>query len=91
MHTVELLEAALTLAQELGYSVRQECLGGMGGTCEINGKKLLFVDLSMTVIDQLDQVVAALRAEGAELDDRFTLHFSQRIPVRPKVPRRRAA
>ena len=51
MHTVEALEQALDLAQRLGYEVRQEWLGGNGGGgCELNGQKVLFLDLALGVI-----------------------------------------
>ncbi len=61
MHTVELLEQALSVAEKLGYQVRQEWLDGSGGVCEFGGRKWLFVDLSLTAVEQLDQVVEALR------------------------------
>jgi hypothetical protein len=61
MHTVELLEEALQLAAALGINVRQDWLSGSGGACEIKGKRWLFVDLSLSHVEQLDQVLAALR------------------------------
>jgi hypothetical protein len=62
MHTVELLEAALGLAKQLGYSVRQEWLGGLtGGGCVFRGRKVLFLDLALGPEDQLDQVLDTLR------------------------------
>lgn len=61
MHTVELLEEALQFAQSLGFTIRQDWLSGSGGPCEIKGKRWLFVDLSLTHREQLDQVVAAIR------------------------------
>lgn len=64
MHTVELLEHALDLADRLGYVVRQEWLGGLtGGGCELRGKKILFLDLAMGPEDQLDQVIDTLRRD----------------------------
>jgi len=66
MHTVELLEEALGTAQRLGYRVRHEWLGGnAGGACEIKGQKWLFVDLGLGPLDQLEQVLDALRREPA--------------------------
>ena len=66
MNTVERLEQALRVAKKLGYSIRHECLdGGVGGTCEIRGKKWMFVDLAISVSDQLDQVVDGLRFDPA--------------------------
>ena len=64
MHTVEILEQALDVATRLGYTVRQEWLaGGGGGGCELKGRKLLFLDLDLDPVEQLEQVVDALRRE----------------------------
>ena len=64
MHTVELLEEAVSAAQRLGYEVRQEWLGGNGGgACEIRGRKSIFLDLALGPADQLEHVVDALRRE----------------------------
>jgi len=78
MHTVDLLERAVHLAEQLGYTVRQEWLGGAGsGACEVKGRKYLFLDVAASPVDQLDQVLDALRREptvpslplGRELGD----------------------
>ncbi len=63
MHTVELLEEALTVAESLGYSIRQEWMGGTGGACEIAGRRWLFVDLALTTDERLDQVVEAIKPD----------------------------
>jgi hypothetical protein len=85
MHTVELLKQALRYAEQLGYTVRQEWLGGAGGgACEIKGRKYLFLDLTAGPADQLDQVVDALRKEppspslpmGPELGELLALRKS---------------
>jgi hypothetical protein len=86
MHTVELIEQACALAVELGYEIRQEWLGGIGGgACEFAGKRWIFIDLSLTAVEQLDQVTQAL------LDD---AHITQEV-LRPQLNRlvrsRRAA
>ncbi|HUY33211.1 MAG TPA: hypothetical protein VMV69_10555 [Pirellulales bacterium] len=66
MHTVDLLEQALRAATQLGYGVRQEWLGGSGGgSCEIKGRKWIFLDLALSLPDQLEQVAEALRREPA--------------------------
>lgn len=66
MHTVELLEQAIAAAEQLGYRVRHEWLGGAGGgACEFAGRKWIFVDLALSVIEQLDQVTEALRNDPA--------------------------
>jgi hypothetical protein len=73
-HTVERLEAALALAERLGYRVRLESLWSEGGGgCEIRGQKWLFVDLSLAPREQLEQVLATLRREAA-------LHAAARPP-----------
>lgn len=66
MHTVELLEEALKAAEQLGYQVRQEWLGGAGGGgCEVKGRRHLFVDLALSVPDQLQIVLDVLERECA--------------------------
>jgi len=68
MHTVELLEQAVDLARRMGYLVRQEWLGGIGGGgCELGGRKVIFIDLALGPVDQLDQVLCALRREPGAL------------------------
>ena len=62
MHTVDLLEQACEIAEQLGYHTRQEWLGGSGGgACEFAGRKWIFVDLALSVFEQLEQVTEALR------------------------------
>jgi hypothetical protein len=64
MHTVELLEQTLALARRVGYKIRQEWLGGIGGgACEFAGQHWIFVDLSLTAVEQLAQVSDALRGD----------------------------
>lgn len=64
MHTVELLEEALEVARSLGYIVRQEWLGGSGGgACELKGQRILFLDLAVGPLEQLQKVLEALRLE----------------------------
>jgi hypothetical protein len=64
MHTLELLEQATAVANRLGYGVRQEWLGGCGGgACEVAGRRWIFVDLSLTTAERLDQILDALRED----------------------------
>ena len=66
MHTIELLEQAIQLAERLGYGVRQEWLGGCGGgACEVAGRRWMFIDASLNAVDQLEQLAAALAADPA--------------------------
>jgi len=61
MHTVDVLDQALDLAGQLGYLIRHEWLGGGGGGCELNGQKILFLDLALGPDEQLDRVLDTLR------------------------------
>jgi hypothetical protein len=65
MHTVEILDQALALAVRLGYTIRQDCLIGGGGGCELKGRKLFFLDLDLGPDEQLEQILDTLRREPA--------------------------
>ena len=66
MRTVELFEQAVSVAEQLGYHVRHEWLGGSGsGACEFCGRQWIFVDLALSIDEQLDQMVEALQADPA--------------------------
>ncbi len=66
MHTVELFEHLVRVAGKLGYQVRHEYLGGVGGgRCEVGGKKCIFVDLALNSDEQLEQIVEALQEDPA--------------------------
>lgn len=63
-NTIALLDQAIAAVEKLGYSVRREWLaGGQGGACVLKGKKMLFLDLTASPTDQLDQVLSALRRD----------------------------
>ncbi len=65
MHTVDLLDEALSLAEHAGFEIRNEIMDqATGGACRIGRKWLLYVDQSLPATDQLTQVVLALRASG---------------------------
>jgi hypothetical protein len=66
MHTVELLDEALRVLGQLGYAIREACLGGDGGGCEIRGRKVFFLDLDLDAGEQLEQVLETLRREPAD-------------------------
>ena len=62
MHTVELLEEAIAVAVHNGIRVRQDWFGGApAGACEVRGQRWIFVDLALSVREQLDQVLEGLR------------------------------
>jgi len=86
MHTVEMLERLKELAEDAGYTVRHEWLGGVGGgACQFAGRKWIFVDLSLSVVEQLDQVSAALK------DDPAVIALRAPAPVQRQLDLRRAA
>lgn len=64
MHSLDLLQIALDTAKRHGFSIRREWLGGVaGGKCRIGNKKILFVDISLSVLEQLQQVTSSLATE----------------------------
>ena len=66
MHSVELMERAITMAKGLGWQIRYENLGEVGGgACEIAGKKWIFIDLALSPLEQFEQVIDALRGDAA--------------------------
>lgn len=87
MNTVQLLQVALTVARSAGYEVRMEWLGGQtGGACEVAGRRWLFVDLALSPAEQLEQVVAALRGLGIDLESHLRAH----VPPHTSAVRRAA-
>jgi hypothetical protein len=86
MHTVEMRERMIRLAEDLGYTVRQEWLGGAGGgLCEFGGRRHIFLDLALSAVEQLDQIANALADDPA-------IH-TVKLPVtmQPLFQQRRAA
>ena len=86
MHTVELLDHLLAAAQQLGYQIRREWLDGQGGgCCEFAGQRWIFLDLALSVPEQLEQLTDALRNQPgvAKLD--------LPNPVRAQLARQSAA
>lgn len=66
MHTLDLLDRAIDTAKDLGYRVRREWLEGQGGGyCEIAGQRWIFLDLGLSSMEQLGQVLEALRHDPA--------------------------
>jgi hypothetical protein len=83
MHTVELLEEALSVAEQLGYAIRHEWMGGSGGACEIAGKQWLFVDLSLTTAEQLDQVIESFKSHQGVHALRLSPAMAHLLDLRP--------
>jgi hypothetical protein len=69
MHTIELLEEAIALATRSGIGVRQDWFGGSpAGLCELKGRRFVFVDLSLSPREQLEQILEGLRNFGEFAD-----------------------
>ena len=65
------LDQLLSIAQELGWAIRREPLGGEGGgLCIIKGQNVLFVDSLADLETRYDRTLAAL-APRPELDQRY--------------------
>lgn len=82
MHTVELLEQAIALAEQRGFVVRQDWLAGSAaGACEFNGRRWLLIDLAQSPREQLDLVLAALSRFSPQVPGVATSHL-QSLPSR---------
>ena len=57
MSTIKKIDRLTAIAEQLGYQVRYDYFGGTGGgTCEFAGKKVLFMDLALTSVEQLERL-----------------------------------
>ena len=64
--------------------MRSEILDGCeGGACEINGQKILFLDLTMSAPDQFEQILDGLLLHL----DKITLHDIS-LPMRYRLAQR---
>lgn len=64
MHSIELMDEAIALAQRMGWKIRYECLGEVGGgACEIGRQKWIFIDLALHPLEQCEQVIEALKSD----------------------------
>jgi hypothetical protein len=64
--TIEQMERLTGLAEKLGYEIRFENLGGVGGgRCEFGNRRCLFIDLSLNSVEQLEQLRSALANDPA--------------------------
>jgi len=83
MHSVELLEHALTVAQKLGFLVREEYVGDIdGGSCVVRGQKMLFLDPMLSIPDRLRLVCEALAADSGLDRSSLSPQLAERVPLR---------
>ncbi len=63
IHTVDLLEEAILVAERSGYLIRRLWLAeGVGGPCRVGAQRVLFVNLANSTNEQLALVIGALRS-----------------------------
>lgn len=61
MSLITQLEQSIESARQQGYDIRFDWFGGTGGgICQVNGKKVLFIDLALSPVEQLERVRLAL-------------------------------
>ena len=66
MSAVAQYDRLVELAQSMSYQIRYENLGGAGGgLCEFGGRRILFVDLSLSLLDQIEQMQNALNRDAS--------------------------
>lgn len=92
MHTIELFETAVHVAELAGYTVRHEYLGGQGGgVCEFGGRRWVFVDLALNTVEQLEQLCAAFRDMPELSREQIPQVLQTWLPASPQADQRRAA
>jgi len=68
-----LLQALLEVAEKAGIEVRQAALGGQGGgLCVLRGKKILFIDVSADLAEEIARTAEAL-ADLEDLEQQYLL------------------
>jgi hypothetical protein len=83
MHTVELLEQAINLAEQRGFVVRQDWLSGStAGACEFKGRRWLLIDLALSPREQLDLVLDALKKFPPQAPSVATSQLHSVLPSR---------
>ena len=64
MSIITQLEQSIESARHPGYDIRFDWFGGTGGgICQVNGKKVLFIDLALSPVEQLERVRLALGSD----------------------------
>jgi len=83
MHTVELLDEAVEVAERLGFKIHQDWLGGEGtSACWVKGRKWLMIDLAQSYDDQLAEIAFALRGEIHLANVPMTSDLAEYLDVR---------
>lgn len=67
--TLERVESLLEFARESGYRVRHDHFDGTGGgVCTFAGQKWIFMDVSLSAAEQLQQLEELLPADSFKTD-----------------------
>lgn len=83
MHTVELLDQAITAAKLLGVKFREDWLGGTGGgVCEIKGQRWVFLDLAQGPAEHLAVVIEAIRGDVGLLELDLPPQLASMVQIR---------
>ena len=66
MSIIAQLDQSIEVARQQGYHVRFDWFGGTGGgVCQVNGKKVLFIDLALSSVEQLEVVRLSIENDPA--------------------------
>ena len=82
MHTVDLLNEALKVAESAGIHIREDWLGGDGGVCELRGRLVVFLDPNQTAAERLSLVLEALNRSPALARISCSTHLRRLLQVR---------
>jgi len=78
--TLGLLEEALQLAGDVGYTVRQEPLGDLpGGPCVVGGRRTLLLNLQSPAADRLEVLLRALAGDPAVMEQPVSRLLARRL------------
>jgi hypothetical protein len=78
--TLGLLEEALQLAGDVGYTVRQEPLGDLpGGPCVVGGRRTLLLNLQSPAADRLEVLLRTLAGDPAVMEQPVSRLLARRL------------
>ena len=80
---VEQIEAWSQVAERIGMKIRYDHFSGGGGVCEFAGQRWLFVNVTLSAVEQLELLQDSLRDEP--------LLATMELPASIAAPRARAA
>ena len=88
MYSIDLMDELVAVAERLGWRIRQEYLGEVGGgPCEIGGRKWIFLDIALSPPEQFEQLLDALRSDAAIHAVKVPASLQQLLGVAPAIHR----